>query len=198
MDTIPQDIINFKPTALVRQPLTPSVWELITTIAPIIHQSRLFGVNSPEQAAAIMLKGHELGLGLAASFEYINVIQGKPALSPRGALALVLASGLLTDMHIDEQPGRCTATMQRGPITYAVTWTLDDAKKAGIIKPDGAWTTYQANMLRWRAIGFVLDVLFPDIIGGLKRADEFGAPIDNDGNVLIVATAPEFEAEPVP
>jgi hypothetical protein len=197
MDTIAQDIIYHNPIARTRPELTLTTWQLITTIAPIIHQSRLFGVNSPEQASAIMLKGHELGLGLAASFEYINVIQNKPTLSPRGALALVLASGLLTDMHIDEQPGRCTATMQRGPITYAVTWTIEDAKKAGIIKPDGAWTTYQANMLRWRAIGFVLDVLFPDITGGLKRADEFGAPIDNDGNVLVVATAPEHEAETV-
>lgn len=187
MVTIPQPQTSDKPpAAIIRQELTPAVWEMISSIAPTIHQSRLFGVASPEQAAAIMLKGHELGLGLATSFEFISVIQGRPTLSPRGALALVQASGLLTDMHIDEQPGRCAVTMQRGPISYTATWTLEDAKRAGLVKAGGAWETYPVNMLRWRAIGFCIDVMFSDIAGGLKRADEFGAPVDDAGNVIVV------------
>jgi hypothetical protein len=32
-------------------------------------------------------------------------------------------------------------------------------------------------MLRWRAIGFCADVVFPLLIGGMKRADELGAGI---------------------
>jgi hypothetical protein len=47
-----------------------------------MHQARLFGVNNAEQAMAIMLKGYELGLGLTASFEFVQVVQGRPALSP--------------------------------------------------------------------------------------------------------------------
>lgn len=166
--------------------LTPAIWERITTIAPIMHASRLFGVNSPEQAAAIMSKGYELGLPLTAAFEFISVIQGRPTLSPRGALALVQASGLLTDMQVDDLPDRCMVTMARGALTYTVTWTLADAKRAGLVKSGGAWETYPANMLRWRAIGFCIDVMFSDIAGGLKRADEFGAPIDDAGNVIVV------------
>ena len=54
--------------------LTPSTWEMITAMAPAMHASRFFGVSSPEQASAIMIKGYELGLGLAASFEFITVI----------------------------------------------------------------------------------------------------------------------------
>ena len=42
--------------------LTPSVWGMLKEIAPVMHVSRLFGVSSPEQATAIMLKGYELGL----------------------------------------------------------------------------------------------------------------------------------------
>lgn len=172
------------------QPLTIETWNLISAIAPFAHQSRLFGVSSPEQAMMIMAKGYELGMPITAAFELIHVIQGKPTLSPRGALALVQASGLLDDMQISEAPGSCTVTMRRrGGITYSLTWTLADAKKAGVIKPDSAWQSYEANMLRWRAIGFVIDVLFSDVTGGLKRADEFGATVDAEGTVVIESEA---------
>lgn len=173
------------------QPLTLDAWHLIAQIAPAAHSSRLFGVSSPEQAMIIMAKGHELGMPITAAFEFIQVIQGRPALSPRGALALVLASGLLEDLKIDEQPGRCTVMMKRyGVPPYALTWTIDDAKQAGVVKADSAWASYQANMLRWRAIGFVIDVLFSDVCGGLKRADEFGAAMGEDGAPLSLAAAP--------
>lgn len=174
-------------TALAHyQPLTIDAWNLIMAIAPAAHTSRLFGVSSPEQAMMIMAKGHELGMPITSAFEYIHVIQGRPTLSPRGALALVLASGLLEDMQIDDQRDRCTVTMKRrGVPAYRLTWTIDDAKRAGVVKPDSGWQGYQANMLRWRALGFVIDVLFSDVTGGLKRADEFGAAVDADGAIIV-------------
>ena len=170
---------------LAIRPLTPDIWRMIESIAPVLYKSRLFGVTSPEAAAAIALKGYELGLGIAASFELIQVIQGKPTLSPRGALALILQSGLLDGIKIDDQADRCTVWMKRkGGLEYQLTYKIDDAQKAGLVKPDSAWEKFGQNMLRWRAIGFVADVLFPDVLGGLKRADEFGADIDSNGNVV--------------
>lgn len=159
---------------------------MMQNLAPMIHASRLFGVGSPEQAVMIMLKGYELGLPFTASFELIHIIQGKPSLSPRGALAIIQASGLLADLKIEEQPGVCTVAMKRTNGTeYTTTFTLEDAKRAGIVNPDSGWQKYQANMLRWRSVGFCADVLFADVLGGMKRADEFGAMIDAQGNVVV-------------
>lgn len=166
--------------------MTPSLWTLIQSIAPAVHQSRLFGVASAEQAQMIMLKGYELGLPLTAAFEVIQVIQGKPALTPRGALALIQQSGLLASMQIEEKPDACSVTMTRSNprFTYACAFTIEDAKRAGLIRPDSAWQGYPANMLRWRAIGFCADVVFPDVLAGMKRADEFGAEVDAEGAIV--------------
>lgn len=172
-------------TLVVSKPLTPSTWEMISSIAPAMHQSRLFGVTSAEQAMAIMLKGYELGLSLTASFEFIQQIQGRPALSPRGALALILQCPELENLKIEDKANACTVTMKRrGGFEYTSTFTLDDAQKAGLVKDDSGWKKYPANMLRWRAIGFCADVVFPDVIGGMKRADELGADITPDGDVI--------------
>jgi hypothetical protein len=171
-------------TAIVtRQTLTPAIWQMIDAIAPAMHASRLFGVNSKEQAAAIMLKGYELGFSLSASFEFIHVIQGKPTLSPRGHLALILNHPEFEGMKITEAKGSCTVWMKRcNGFEYTVTYTIDDAKKAGLVKPESGWVKYEANMLRWRTIGYCADVVFPD--PGMKRSDELGADITPEGDVI--------------
>ena len=171
--------------------LTPSTWEMITAMAPAMHASRFFGVSSPEQASAIMIKGYELGLGLAASFEFITVIQGRPALVPKGALALIQSSPRCAGVKIEDvkdnngNPERCRVWMKRdNGFEYTVEFSMADAKRAGLVKSGGGWETYPANMLRWRAIGFCADVVFPDLIGGLKRADELGADLMSNGDVI--------------
>jgi hypothetical protein len=189
--------------------LTLQTWETIKAVGPTMHGARLFGVSNPEQAMAIMVKGHELGLGLAASFDFIQVVMGKPTLSPRGALALIQASPLCEKLSIvdtkgpDGKPAACTVTMKRrGGLEYSVTWTMDDARAAGVVKADSGWTTYPANMLRWRAIGFCADVVFPDVIGGMKRADELGADLTPGGDVIdgswTAYQAPQSVPAPTP
>jgi len=175
---------------VVRETLTPQTWEMISAIGPAMHKARLFGVSNPEQAMAIMLKGFELGLSVTASFEFVQVIQGHVGLSPRGALALIQQSPLCTKLEIQDQqdksgnPSACTVTMARGAFEYTVTVSMADAQRAGLIKPGSGWEKWPANMLRWRAVGFCADVVFPDIIGGMKRADELGAEVDEAGDVI--------------
>lgn len=174
------------------RPLTPSAWEMIETIAPTVWRAGLFGVGSEAAAAAIMLKGYELGLSLTASFELIHVINGKPALSPKGALALIQQSGQLADLKIedlwdDKGPTRCRVTMERtNGFAYTAEFSMDDAKRAGLVKSGSGWDKYPANMMRWRAIGFCADVVFPDVVGGMKRADELGGEITPEGDIIAV------------
>jgi len=158
-------------------------WALILNIAPVAAASRMFGVTE-QQAAIVMLKGHELGLGLAASFEYIHVISGKPSVSPKGCLALIHRSGELVSLVIEDKtdqsgPTRCVVMMERtNGFKYTATFSMEDAAKANLVKPDSGWAKYPANMLRWRAIGYCADVVFPDVIGGLHRSEELGAEVD--------------------
>jgi hypothetical protein len=138
-----------------------------------------------------MLKGHELGLSLTASFEFINVIRDKPGLIPRGALALILGSSEYDGMKIEDitdgkgNPTACKVWMKRkNGLEYTAQFTMEDAKRADLIKPDSGWSKYPSNMMRWRAIGFCADIVFPDVLGGMKRVDELGADITPDGEII--------------
>ena len=211
---------NNETTALMVAPgnreLTPTVWQMLKEIAPDMFASRIFGVSSKEQAVAIMLKGYELGLGVTSSFEFIQVIEGKPSLSPRGALALIQSQGILdafkvTDLY-DKTSGAYLGAecyMKRGNTEFTTRFTLEDAKKAQLTEgsPTGSgkrgygnWEKYPKNMCTWRAIGFAADVVCPDITGGLttylKMPEAFSSvSVDAEGNFeKVIEAKPELEA----
>jgi len=171
-------------------PVTKESWDVIQSVAPVVQASRMFG-TTVEQAAIVMLKGHELGLGLASSFEYIHVIDSKPSLAPKGALALIQRSGELAGLKIEDgvddkgAPSECAVWMKRtNGFEYTATFTMADAARAGLVKKGGGWEKYPANMLRWRAIGYCADIVFPDVTGGMCRPEELGADVDEDGTPI--------------
>ena len=191
METKPE----YKTSALVPyQALTPSTWQMITEIAETVHKARIFGTGSVEAAAAIMLKGYELGLPLTGSFEFIYAItvggRTRAALSPQGHLALVMNSPLCAKVEIEDivddqgQPWACRVYMERtNGFSHEITVTMDDARRAGIVKPGSGWENWPANMLRWRATGFCADVVFGDLGGGMKRTDEL-ATVNQEGELV--------------
>lgn len=180
--------------------LTPQIWQMISQMAPVMWKSRLFGVVSQEAAAAIMLKGYELGLSVTASFEFIHVIQGKPGLSPRGALALLHSHPDIEKVEIKRLTedgsylGHSCTIKRKSGFEYTAQFTLEDAKRAGLVKPDSGWTKYPEQMCMWRAVGFAADVATPDITAGMttimKMPEELGVAITDSGEVIDVQTVP--------
>lgn len=173
--------------------ITPTIVQMAELAAAKTY--RYLGV-AQQNLAAVYLKGYELGFKMTASPEFIQAIQGKPTLSPKGHLALLHASGLFSGtgfLKVEDErdtngiPFACTVHMRRNDsnVEYRLTFTMDDARQAGIIKSDGGWDKYPANMLRWRAIGYCADVVAPDIGGGMLRAHDLGAKITADGGIVI-------------
>ena len=168
----------------IRQEITPGEWGMINEVAPVMHGSRLFGVSSPAAAAAIMLKGHELGFQLAASMEFIHVVEGRPTLSPRGMLALlhnakdIIAEVRITQLTDDKTQAHigheCYIRREDG-FEYTARFTLADAKRAGLIKPNSNWEKYPERMTLWRGVEFAADVAAPDVTNGLNTAAKFDA-----------------------
>ena len=175
-----------------RDDVTPNIIEMAEILAEKTY--RMLGI-SKENLRGIYLKGWELGFKMTASPQFIQSIQGKPSLSPEGHLALLHNSGLFNgdgcfevqDIRNDKgDPFACRVKMRRNDsgVEYENTFTMDDAKRAGLIKQGSGWEKYPANMLRWRAIGYCADIVASDIGGGMLRADEIGINISPDGQII--------------
>lgn len=167
-------------------------WAMIERIATVIGPA-----NNMSQAkmANIILWGTHLGLTIPASIELIQNIQGKTSLAPRGAWALVQNSPVVAETRVteitDNKGGfvgyECYIKRTNG---FEVTerFTMEDARKAGLIKADSAWEKYPKNMCKWRAIGFACDMAASDVTCGLtafmKMPEQYGLAIDDAGNVV--------------
>ena len=151
------------------------------------------GMNKAGCVIAMQL-GAEVGLSVMQSVQNIANINGRPAIWGDAQLALVRKSGLMetfTEAEVGERGGdTCgyTVTVKRvGQEPASDTFTVADAKRAGLWEKQGPWRQYPQRMLKFRARGFVLRDQFGDVLKGLRSVEE-ARDIPREVNVTDVGT----------
>ena len=129
--------------------------------------------------------GQEIGLPFMTSVQKVAVIGGRPALPSDIKLAMVRAKKLLKhhkEAEIDaiKTTGIAWCEMQRVDVAESVrhTFTIDDAKQAGLWERRGAnnyptpWVLYKHRMLQLKARDLCLRDLFGDVFFGMASVEE--------------------------
>lgn len=175
----------------------PRTWQELIAQASRLYASGLLpkSIRSVEATIAVIQTGRELQLNPMEAFRNIHVIEGVPTVSPKCKLGLIQRSGLLSDLSVTDGDGFAECTMKRRGMSSPVTFrfTMEEARAAGLTNKSN-WKSWPKNMLRWRVIGFVADVLFSDVTGGHFTPDELGAVTDSDG---VPIESPETNLEDV-
>jgi hypothetical protein len=148
-------------------------------------------IKTAEQAMAIILTGRELGIGMMAALNSINVVQGKPTISPQLMLALIERSGQLEDIQIQPHDGnsmRCTMK-RKGRTEHTEYFGETEARALGLLGKDN-YKKQAFTMYRWRAVAACARVIFADVILGLYTPDEMGANVDDEGEIVLPDNPP--------
>ena len=144
--------------------------------AKIIAQSDMVPkdyVNKPGNVLVAVQTGAELGLKPMQSLQGISVINGRPSIWGDAMRALVISHPEFEDLHEEKQDTYCTVTLKRrGRSPVVTTFTMDDAKKAGLAGKSGPWQTAPKRMLQMRAFAFAARDLFADALKGIKSTKE--------------------------
>lgn len=130
-------------------------------------------VKSVEQAVAIAGKGREMGFEPYQALEAIVPIQGRYTVGPEALLSLAYrrVPGFVCRV-VDSTAEKCVVDLGRnGVVSFRSTYTMDDARKAGLADKDN-WRKNPVAMLRWRAMGAGLKIVCPDLRCGVPTADE--------------------------
>ncbi|TFD58079.1 hypothetical protein E3T43_07480 [Cryobacterium sp. Hh7] len=174
---------------------------------------------SPGKVLLVMETGAMLGIHPVAALSGVNIIEGKPSISPALMSALVRGAGhtlrVVTDGTVEGGDFSATATLTRSDdleFTYKATWTPHRAMRAelcsytkvgdvwkvsatgkgGGVKP---WQAYTENMCKWRAVGEVCGEGAQDVIMGMHTPDELGQNVTNAGEMV---STPDTESEREP
>jgi len=158
--------------------LTPKTLEEAMKYSEMLAKSQMVPKGYQGRAADILIAvqmGHELGLKPIQSLQNIAVINGKPSIYGDACLALVKIHPEFEDIkeYYDEPTQTAVCEIKRkGQTLHSTSFSVEDAKKAGLWNKPGPWTQYAKRMQQFRARGFGLRDVFPDALQGLILVEE--------------------------
>lgn len=180
---------------------------------------RTNGVPSPGKIFYTFETGAMLGIHPVAAIQGVNVIEGKPTLSPALMSAVIRRAGHIIRVKVTGQLAdlslQATAELIRSDdpdFTFSVTWTIEKAQRAGLLTVvDGAirarsergqplpWEKYTEALLKARALSEVCREGATDALMGVAYVpEELGANVDEQGEIILDATAPDNGARRQP
>ena len=186
-------------------PIIPQTIDDAYRLAKAVHVSGLAppGFKTAEQIMIAIMHGQEIGLTPLQSLQRLAVINNRVTIWGDGALGLVRGSGLCEYVteFLEEEAGdkrRAVCQVRRKGERHQIerTFSIADAKKAGLWGKSGPWTQYPDRMLQMRARAFALRDGFADVLGGLYLREEMDDP-PKPGAVTTTA-APFMEADATP
>lgn len=160
------------------QSLEPANLSQAMNLAKAIFASRQFAAyGTPEAVLLAIMTGRELGISTMAALRSIHIIEGKPTMSAGLIAGLVLRSKTCKQFEIVERTNeRATIRVWREGWEKPkdITYSVDDAKRAGRVKAGSGWEKNPADMCvaRCQAVGGRLG--WPDIFANVYLADELG------------------------
>ena len=178
---------NGKPTPVDDLAPPPMEWERhleprsireAITLSNHMFASKLFSAyGTPQAVLSVILAGREFGMQAMASLRAFHVVDGKPTMAADVIRALVLNSGKAKYFRCTERTAeRATFVTQRGddpPVT--LSYSVEEAKAAGMVRNGGGWTKNPADMCVARAGSKLARLVYPDVIHGLYSPEEFDA-----------------------
>ena len=168
-------------SALLAQPrqqfdLSPQTFDQALTFSQYLADSDMVPKDykgKPGNCLIAMQWGAEVGLKPLQALQNLAVINGRPALWGDSVIAIVRASPLCE--YVIETDDGHTATCKvkrRGEPEQVRTFSVDDARSAGLAGKQGPWTQFPKRMRQMRARAFALRDVFPDVLRGLPVAEE--------------------------
>ena len=149
--------------------------------------------GKPEEAAAAIMYGDQIGMNALASLQNIFVISGRPGLYSRTMVAIVQAKGHTVRTVEESDTSVTVAGIRKGSKhEEVVTWTIERAEKAGYTSNKKYKTEPQA-MLYARAAGDVCRRIAPDALLGMAYAVE---EIEQDPDMQVTSTVVKPKVDP--
>lgn len=132
--------------------------------------------GKPNDTMAAILRGMEIGLNPMQALSSIAVINGRASLWGDAMPALVQRAGHHIDVEYEGQGETLTAiaTLTRGDTGKIVrrTFSIADAKRAGLLGKQGPWQQYPQRMIAHRARAWAIRDGAADALMGMQVAEE--------------------------
>lgn len=127
--------------------------------------------KTPQSVMVAIQYGAEIGLSPMGALNSIAVINGKPGVYGDAGKALLRAKGFDIEEVCDGNRATCTITHpNQKPVVRS--FTVEDAKRAGLWGKPGPWQQYPTRMLMWRAFWWAARDAAAHVLKGVSGVEE--------------------------
>lgn len=154
--------------------------------------------DNPANMLLVVMTGLEVGLPPMASLRLYTTWDGVPRLMAEGVRAIILRAPEIEyfEMATCSDVEATWIGKRRNRPEKSVTWTIDRARRAGLLEKD-TWKKYTQDLLNARASMQLGRIIAPDIVAGMGSDEEA-----RDGDFVNAQSAerreaPAFVAPPV-
>ncbi len=175
-----------------------SEFEVMQRMSRMFQESGLYkNVANVAQAIAIVQTGRELGIGPSMALREMYIIpgQGRPTLSAALLGALVQrdhGDGAIRVVESTNDVCRVQYRRRSWEKPQEIMFTMEDARRAELVKAKSNWEKYPRAMLRSRAVSEACRAGFSDSIMGLYSTEELApdsVTVTPDGEIVYEASA---------
>lgn len=201
------------PAAIVKAPQTDDVFRFALEpegfreareVAAMIAKTGICKIESPEDAMVRMMCGRSLGIPTFIALQHVYQVEGRPSLSAKLKVALCMRHPDCEYFEIVESDNTHAVyrAKRRGREEKKVRFDIEQAKTAGLVKPNSNWEKWPRRMCQARASGELADVVFPDACMGMPSVEESYDERDTaranemTGEVVTVAKPSPAQAGP--
>lgn len=171
--------------------------QLGTALCQTAFSPRHFA-GKPEEAAAAILFGDEIGLSPTQALRSVYVISGTPSLYARTMVALVMSHGHEV-WTVDKTDAKVTVAGRRKGSSHVIeeTWTTTRAQRAGYTS-NAKYKSDPESMLYARAAADVCRQIAPDALAGLAYTVEEGELAQPEVTTTARRSEPKTTAQRAP
>jgi len=138
-----------------------------------LAKSRMFGVSNPSQGVALLVTSVQTGMSVFdINRKYHILTDGKMTMKADAMLAeYKKLGGKCKWVKFDDTEAR--AVWSHGEnVDLELSFTIDQARDAGLIRKGSAWDKHPAAMLRARLISTAIRMICPEVNHGVYDASE--------------------------
>jgi len=172
--------------------MNPKRWAIMQAMANTFISSGAVPASIGNAAQMIMVfqAGYEAGMQPVESLQAFYIVNGKITMYGDAVTAQIIKAGHIVEWgKCDDQSAELTITRGDNGKSMTGKFTIAQAEKRGLFKTAKGgdnvfWQKYPENMLKYKALGTIVDFIVPDALRGVSVKEIIEADMGDDGGMV--------------
>lgn len=172
--------------------MNPKRWAVMQAMSSTFISSGAVpeSIKNAAQMMMVFQAGYEAGMQPLESLNAFYIVNGKLTMYGDAVTSQVIRAGHKVEWGTcDDKTATVTITRGDNQATMTGTFTIDEATRKGLLQTAKGnenvfWKKYPENMLKYKALGKIVDFIVPDALRGVSVKEVIEADLGGESDAV--------------